>query len=182
MVVRCTTGALTCWEESSSSLTSIVCPSVFQYVRGKQSNKRLGRHGRCPGLTTVDQALSSFSGMLKNLDPARAEDVEAYHSWMEEHAPVDRSETRFLEQTTDLLAVSRRRSAGSVGGAGLHRSIAIGLPLIAVVPLIALAVVPGVFGRLFVIVLIGSAEVAVVVSTELIDFLTLREWVVCASM
>ncbi|KAF2739527.1 hypothetical protein EJ04DRAFT_426619 [Polyplosphaeria fusca] len=133
-------------------------------------------------LGQYNQALSSFSTMLKNLDPASTEEVHAYHSWMEKHAPIDCSEARFLEQKDDLLAVSRRRSAASVGGAGLHQSMALGLPLMAVLPLIALAVVPGVLGRLFVIVLIGSAEVGVVVSTELMGLLTVREWVVCASM
>ncbi|KAF2115209.1 hypothetical protein BDV96DRAFT_599578 [Lophiotrema nucula] len=136
-------------------------------------------------LGQYNQALSSFSSMLKNLDPANTDDIQVYHTWMERHAPIDKAETRFLERKNDLLTVSRnttRRSASSVGGVGLHQSMAIGLPLIAVLPLIALAVVPGLLGRLFIIVLIGTAEVAVVVSTELIDFMTVQEWVICASM
>src|ERR1700755_354992 len=120
--------------------------------------------------------------MLRNLDPANTEDIQTYHTWMEKHALIAQAEARFLERKNDLLAVSRRRSATSVGGVGPHQSIAIGLPLIGVLPLIALAVVPTLLGRLFIIVLIGGLEVAVVASTELIDFMTIREWVVCASM
>lgn len=119
--------------------------------------------------------------MLKNLDPANAEDVQAYHTWMERHAPIDQTESRFLDRKNDLLAVSRR-SANIVGGVKPHQSIAIGLPLLAMLPLMAFAAIPGLLGRLFSIILIGMVEVAVITSTELIDFMSVREWVVCASM
>ncbi|KAF2268637.1 hypothetical protein CC78DRAFT_540891 [Lojkania enalia] len=133
-------------------------------------------------MSKLDQALSSFSSMLKNLDPANTEDIQAYHTWMERHGPVDQTESRFLERKNDLLAVSRRRSASTVGGARPHQSVAIGLPLLAMLPLMAFATTPGLLGRLFCIMLIGAVEVAVVVSTELIDMMTFREWAVCASI
>ena len=129
-----------------------------------------------------DQALSSFSTMVKTLDPAKIEDIQTYRSWIEQHSPIESSEVRFLERQTDLLAVSPRRSASTVGGVGSHQSAAVGLPLIAMLPLMAFAIVPSLLGRLFIITLIGAGEVMVVTSTELIDFMTVREWSLCASM
>jgi hypothetical protein len=120
--------------------------------------------------------------MLKNLDPAKAEDIQAYRAWMEEHAPIEAAETRFLERKNDLLAVTRRRSAANVGGVWTRQSAAVGVPLMAVLPLMAFTMVPSLAGRLFIIALIGSAEVMVVTSTELVDLMTVREWVICASM
>ncbi|KAF2477851.1 uncharacterized protein BDR25DRAFT_4530 [Lindgomyces ingoldianus] len=133
-------------------------------------------------LGQYNQALSSFSSAVKNLDAANAEEIQAYRTWMEKHAPIELSETRFLDRKDDLLAISRRRSASNVGGVGPHQSAAIGLPLILVLPLFSFALVPTLLGRLFIIILIGAAEVTVVASTELMGVMTIGEWVTCASM
>ena len=130
----------------------------------------------------LDQALASFSNVMKNLDPASTDDIEAYRTWMERHAPIEHAETRFLERRHDLVAVSARRSANNVGGAGRNQSVAVCLPLILVLPLMAFAMIPGLVGRLFIIALVGSAGVAVVTSTELMGLMTVREWIGCASM
>ncbi|KAF2796563.1 hypothetical protein K505DRAFT_160845 [Melanomma pulvis-pyrius CBS 109.77] len=131
-------------------------------------------------LGQYNQALSSYSNMLRNLDAPTTADIHAYHDWMEKHAPIDRNEARFLERKTDLLAVSRRRSAMAVGGVGPQQSAAIGLPLILILPLMAFAVVPGLLGRLFIVILIGAAELMLVTSTELIELMAVKEWVACS--
>ncbi|KAF2876781.1 hypothetical protein BDV95DRAFT_561553 [Massariosphaeria phaeospora] len=133
-------------------------------------------------LGQYNQGLTSFTGMLKNLDPAGTEDIQAYRSWIEARAPIDPAEMEFLERKNDLLAVSRGRAAGNADGAAHAHSPAIWLPLMLVLPLMVFAIVPSVLGRLFITVLIGAAEVKLVVtSTELMEFMTVREWVVCAS-
>jgi hypothetical protein len=138
-------------------------------------------------LTTYasDQAMASFNTMLKTLDPASTEDIQAYRAWLETHAPIEAAEARFLERKHDLLAVPRRKSSASnvgVGGVRPHQTAAIGLPLIAVLPLMAFAIVPSLLGRLFIVVLIGTAEVMVVTSSELLELMAVKEWVICASM
>lgn len=143
---------------------------------------KIDTHSSKTDLAHTDQALSSYSNMLRNLDAPNTADIHAYHTWMEKHAPIDRNEARFLERKTDLLAVSRRRSAIAVGGVGPHQSAAIGLPLILILPLMAFAVVPGLLGRLFIVILIGAAELMLVTSTELIDLMTVKEWVACSSV
>jgi hypothetical protein len=130
-----------------------------------------------------NQAMTSFKSM-KSLDAASTDEIEAYRSWLEKHAPIEPAEARFLERKDDLLALSRRRSSESSAGptvGPLHRA-AVSLPLIAVLPLMVYAIVPGLLGRLFILSLIGTAEIMVVTSSELMGLMTVREWFICASM
>jgi hypothetical protein len=121
--------------------------------------------------------------MIKEVDPASTEDVQAYRTWMEQRRPVDYAETRFLQNDTDLLAVPRRRSASTGGGVPSPQSAAIFLPLILVLPLMAFAIVPGLLGRLFVLVVIGGGIIKVITTTrELVELMTPREWTGCASV
>jgi hypothetical protein len=125
--------------------------------------------------------------MMKELDPASASEIQAYHSWMERHAPVDKAESRFLEHTTDLLAIARRRqsAASIVGGAAPVESAVLGLPLILLLlalPLMAFAVIPGLLGRLFVTMLLGLAQVAVIAQTDIAGVMSVREWTTCGSV
>lgn len=133
----------------------------------------------------ADQALTSFNGLLKELNPASPDETQAYRAWMEKREPIDYAETRFLERRHDLLAVSRKTavsSSSSGRGGGHHHSAAVWSPLILVLPLMAFAMVPNMLGRLVVIVLIGGTELKVVTSTpELMSFMTVQEWTVAAS-
>jgi hypothetical protein len=130
----------------------------------------------------TDQALTSFNGLLKELDPASAEDVQAYRAWMEKRTPIDSTESKFLEHKNDLLAVSRPTSV-SATHSGQHQAAIVWLPLVLVLPILAFAIVPSLFGRLVVIVLIGAAGLKQVTSTpELMSFMTIQAWSVAASM
>jgi hypothetical protein len=134
--------------------------------------------------------------MLKNLDTPSSDEIHAYHAWMEKHSPLDRTESLFLSRKTDLLSLTQRRKpviSTAVGGVGTvpgpgpgpgpgPKSAAIGFPLILVLPLMAFAVVPGVLGRLFMLILIGVAELMLVTSTELMDLMSVREWIICSSV
>jgi hypothetical protein len=128
--------------------------------------------------------------MLKNLDTPTTEEIHAYHAWMEKHSPLDHTEALFLSRKTDLLSLTqRRRPVTSTTGGGVGagpgpgpKSAVIGFPLILVLPLMAFAIVPGVLGRLFMLILIGVAELMVVTSTELMDLMSVREWVICSSV
>jgi hypothetical protein len=131
----------------------------------------------------IDQALSSFGNLSKALDPADAGDIKRYRAWMDWHAPLERNETRFLEHKSDLLALSKKKTVDTVGGVGQDQPNVIWLPLIAVLPLMVFAIVPGFLGRLFIIAVIGAAEVKMVTtSSELTGLMTGREWFICASM
>ena len=101
---------------------------------------------------------------------------------MEKHAPVEKSESRFLDHKNDLFSVAHTKPASNVGGVGPVQSAVFGLLLILVLPLLAFAMIPGLLGRLFIVILIGSAEAAVVASIELVSLMTVKEWVTCASM
>lgn len=134
-------------------------------------------------LGQYNQALTSFNDLVKNLDPANAEDVQAYRAWMDEHDAIDEAETMFLERQKDLVAVSRKTSVSTVRGAAPHQSAAMWFPLMLILPLMAFAIVPNLLGRLFVIALIGAAELKLITSTpELLDFMKVQEWTMAASV
>lgn len=121
--------------------------------------------------------------MVKTLDPANAEDVQAYRSWMEARTPIDHMETRFLEHKNDLLIVSEGGPASTVGSVTPRQSGAIWLPLVLVLPLMAFAIVPGLLGRLVILALTGAAIMKLIASTkELMDMMTVREWAGCFSV
>lgn len=54
----------------------------------------------------TDQALSSFGSLARDLNRAEADEINAYRTWAEKHAPVEKTELRFLNHPSDLLAVS----------------------------------------------------------------------------
>lgn len=134
-------------------------------------------------LGQYNSALTSFNTMVKSLDAAKTDHVQAYRSWMEKRRPIDSRETRFLEHDNDLLRVAERRSASAVGGAGLGQSGATWLPLVLVLPLMMFAIVPGLVGRLVMVGLTGAATMQLMVSCkEVRETMAPREWVGCFSV
>lgn len=132
-----------------------------------------------------DQALTSFNGLLKELDPASTEDIQAYRTWMEKRSPIDPAETRFLDRKHDLLAVSRRTSVSTPPrvGVGQQQHAALWLGLMLVSPVLAFAIVPSLLGRLVVIALIGAVGFQQVTSkAELMSYMSVQEWSISASM
>jgi hypothetical protein len=96
---------------------------------------------------------------------------------MSKRAPIDPAESHFLERKSDLLAVPRRSSGRTVHGTDQDESTAVWFPLMLVLPLMAFAMVPSFFWRLFVIVGVGAAEARMVTTTsELRSFMTVQEW------
>jgi hypothetical protein len=82
----------------------------------------------------------------------------------------------------------RRRSSlsrldGEANAHWQYKAAIVWLPLVLVLPILAFAIVPSLFGRLVVIVLIGAAGLKQVTSTpELMSFMTIQAWSVAASM
>jgi hypothetical protein len=101
---------------------------------------------------------------------------------MEKRSPIEFTETRFLERKHDLVAVSRQ-AVVSTSPIGEQHSAVVWLPLGLVVPVLAFAIVPSLLGRLVVIALIGAAELRLVTSTpKLMNYMTIREWAMAASL
>jgi hypothetical protein len=125
--------------------------------------------------------LTAFNSLLKELEPASAEDIQAYRTWIEKRSLIDYEETRFLERKNDLLAVSRRSSIVTTGVAQ-HQFEYFWFPLILVLPLLAFAIVPSLLGRLVVIALISAAELKLVTTTpELMNLMSFQAWTAAAS-
>lgn len=105
---------------------------------------------------------------------------------MDEHEPVDYTESQYLERDSDLVAIPRKASTSPAKETGQQQqqySVAVWFPLILVLPLMAFAIVPSLVGRLVVIVLIVGAGLKMVMSApELKSYLSFQEWTAVASM
>ncbi|RAR09096.1 bli-3 protein [Stemphylium lycopersici] len=137
-------------------------------------------------LEQYNRALTSFNNVSRDVNPANAEDIRTYREWMDEHEPVDYTESQYLERDSDLVAIPRKASTSPAKETGQQQqqySVAVWFPLILVLPLMAFAIVPSLVGRLVVIVLIVGAGLKMVMSApELKSYLSFQEWTAVASM
>jgi hypothetical protein len=145
----------------------------------------------------IDKALLSFSKVSKSLEQAPAQAVQDYREWMDEHDPVDETESSFLEQDEDLVTIGPRKPAVSTptitatatsvatpttGQDALQSAPpAITFPLLLILPLVAFAIVPSLLGRIIVIGLAVGMEGKIVRETpQLMRLLSLRDWSIAA--
>ncbi|KAK5020297.1 hypothetical protein LTR60_000645 [Cryomyces antarcticus] len=126
-----------------------------------------------------NKALTSYNGMVASLDPARAEDIQLYQAWIAKHAPIDETETRFLNHESDLLCIARANDRGHPDN--VAKCAIVCLPVVLLVPLLAFSIIPGFLGRLFVlsILVIGAT---VLLSTSAKQIVAPREWIACTGI
>jgi hypothetical protein len=133
--------------------------------------------------TFADQALASYNTASSSFAPARNPDIAAYRAWMEENAPIERLETRFLNHEQDLMAVSKPRSSAPHDPPRLlnvrHASVV--LSILALFPLLAITVVSSLFTRMFVVFLVGFAGIGMASSVGLASGVD-RDFALCVSM
>ncbi|KAI9686300.1 MAG: hypothetical protein M1820_010664 [Bogoriella megaspora] len=110
-----------------------------------------------------NQALTSYNTLLKSFPPASPPDIHAYKTWLSSHNPIVEPETRFLTKPHDLITPTTNSSSGGEHSAGsgapadpasLAHLALFGLPLALLVPLAGFSVVPGLWGRLIVLVMV----------------------------
>ncbi|CAN9468114.1 unnamed protein product [Alternaria alternata] len=152
-------------------------------------------------LEQYNKALLSFSNVSKSLEQAPAQAIQDYREWMDEHDPVDETESSFLEQDEDLVTIGPRKPAVSTptttatatgtstatpaAGQDAPQSAppAITFPLLLILPLVAFAIVPSLLGRIIVIGLAVGMEGKIVRETpQLMRLLSLRNWSVAAAV
>lgn len=113
---------------------------------------------------------SSYQSMLQAASPAAPSDIETYQAWLAKHKPLVEPETRFLGSPRDLLALTARsspRASSTTAGTETqprtpHAIFVLALAL--VIPLAAFSIVPGLWGRLFVLVSVVTAAAGTLVS------------------
>ncbi len=118
--------------------------------------------------------------MIRKFEPAQTDDIHAYKAWLAERVPIEEAETRFLKHESDLLAVNPAGSGFST--AQINQISSLCFPLLLLAPMMVFSVTPAYAGRLFVILVIGMAQVTVVSSTRLYTWMTPKEWAVAAAM
>lgn len=120
---------------------------------------------------------------MKSFSPAQNPDVAAYRSWMDENAPIERLETRFLNHEQDLIALSNGPRESPATRPLLNpRHIMIIFGVLVLLPLLAFSFVLGFFARISVVLVVGCGALAVISSSGLADTLPLNEFAAGASM
>lgn len=148
--------------------------------------------GPSANTSDLDQALSSYSGLIKGLAPAKSADIEAYQAWIDEHSTVAEFETRFLTHQADLLAVTSRSpggrtsrgmpsSFGCAGSAPAYMSTVVSAAAV-LIPLLSFSVISEFFGRLFVIIVVGGVATAMMAPSRAGGFMNWEELRTCLAV
>ena len=140
----------------------------------------------------VDQALSSYSSLIKGLDSAKGADIEAYQAWIDEHSTIVESETEFLNHKADLLSLTSRTSHGRAwrgpsstiscaGSTPAYMAIVVSGAAV-LIPLLSFSVISEFFGRLFVIFVVGGVATAMIAPSRAGSFMNWAELRPCLAM
>lgn len=140
----------------------------------------------------VDQALSSYSSLIKGLDLAKSADIEAYQAWIDEHSTIVESETEFLNHKADLLSLTSRTSHGRrwrgpsspvscAGSAPAYMAIVVSGAAV-LIPLLSFSVISEFFGRLFVIFVVGGVATAMMAPSRAGSFMDWEELRPCLAV
>lgn len=121
----------------------------------------------------TDLALSSYSNLAKCLEPASQLDIDAYRSWIAEHAPLVEQETDFLLNKSDLTSVSRSKVQM------LRQPDATPVIVVAVVlvsMIVVFKVVPQFLARLVISAVVGVSGLCTLAPRMWDDATRVKEW------
>lgn len=95
---------------------------------------------------------------------------------MANNQPIEEFETTFLRKDSDLIAFPRRDPNPSVGT--VLPAVLAFVPFTVFGPFVATLLIPGLWGRVFVIALTAIAQAAVVWSAKAYHIMSGRAWIV----
>ncbi|KAF1984381.1 hypothetical protein K402DRAFT_142802 [Aulographum hederae CBS 113979] len=137
-------------------------------------------------LEQYNQALTSYSNSIRNFERTESEQIQRYRVWMQEHAPIDPNEAKFLGHAEDLISARRPDMNEELRGhnaAPMRQPAAVTLPaMILLLPLVAFSIIPGLFARLCFLGLLGLGGYAVFSSTEIANVMSVADWKNCAAV
>ncbi|KAL6720947.1 hypothetical protein ACLMJK_000047 [Lecanora helva] len=146
---------------------------------------RLDLMGRCfSKVEQYNRALTSYSNLIKTLDPASQSSITAYRAWIDEHSPIDETESAFLHKDRDLLSISPQQSYTSTITSNSPISRA-GTALETPIVLVAFAFlstvfvfkfVPHILGRLVISALVGVTLMCTLTPEAMANLRSVRDW------
>lgn len=125
----------------------------------------------------ADRALTSYSNLVKSLDPASQTDITTYRSWIAAHTPIDERESAFLEKDSDLLGLSPQLSTkkGSRTGTALETPIVL-VAFALLSTIVVFKVVPQILGRLVISAMVGVASLCALSPEVMTNLRCVRDW------
>ena len=119
-----------------------------------------------------DQALSSYSSLIKSLSPSSHSDIKAYQKWLTKHTPLAEPEASFIQHRKDLITVSAQAQPTSPL---ILEYSPVTVALTILTTIIVFKFVPQFFARLVMSAVIGLSLLCVVSPASLLDLRLLRE-------
>ena len=137
---------------------------------------------RCLGsktdLVLLDRALSTYSSLSQSIDTASSEDIKVYKDWITKHAPVIDAEAAFLDHTSDLAAITARKSVKL----DPPETSAMASGFAVLLTIIAFKMVPQFCSRLVIGAIVGIAMVYSGTSPAALSVGSFHDYTKCASM
>jgi hypothetical protein len=159
-------------DESIAQMTAITEDDILQPA-SRRAETRFGselHHRRTEILGRIfvklgqyNQALSSYNSATQNFPPAEKTEVAAYRTWMEQNAPIDETESRFLNHELDLMTLGKKSPATPHHPINLRHDKRILFAAMLILP-IAISLVSGFVAKMVVIGVLAAAGVIVLES------------------
>ena len=121
--------------------------------------------------------MEAYCNATKELHRPPEAEITRYREWMTTHRPVDMAEASFLKHDKDLFVLERRKTETPPMTAATA-----GLPVLLLLPLLAIAAMPSFLCRVLVIVLCSMGLWILWSIMDIRHVLTAREWIFSAGM
>nr|POE48134.1 hypothetical protein CFP56_01462 [Quercus suber] len=137
-----------------------------------------------------NRAMKSYSDMNRNFAAVNSEQVDLYRAWLTKHSPVHEVETRFLNQTPDLIVPggtiplrATRHPPQPVDEMSKWQAACATLPIALMLPVLLFSAIPSAMGRVLVVTLIAiGAFLTAATNPRLRALASVREWVVAGGL
>ena len=149
-------------------------PSHVQWHRMDLLNRSFAK------VEQYNRALSSYSDLTKNLEPASTTDIAAYREWIAKRAPIAKEEATFLEHEADLVVAAPSKNP-SPPALPIQEDrelethvIIVAFTLVSTV--IVFRVVPQLLARLVISAMVGVASLCTLQPAVLSNISSIRDW------
>ncbi|KAN0083037.1 hypothetical protein V8E54_002125 [Elaphomyces granulatus] len=102
-----------------------------------------------------NHALCSYNKVIQMMPQASQKDITFYRAWMQQHSPVSKTVSRFLDHNQDLVSITPRPIL-SGNTAPIYSTISV-VSVAILLPLLAFSTISEVSGRLVVVTIVGGA-------------------------
>ena len=163
-----------CGDRPASRRAEARYPSHVQWHRIDLLNRSFAK------VDQYNRALSTYSNLTKNLEPASTTDITAYREWIAKRAPIAKEEAAFLDHEADLVVAGPHKtlippSLSTQADRELQADVVI-VAFTLVSTVIVFRVVPQLLARLVISAMVGIASLCTLQPSVLSNVRSIRDW------